>query len=213
MTLVAWVFWLQAESCESCHGEALSDFSSSVHHRRGVECQACHGTDALDSERTAQGQSPHVRQSTFLGKPKNIVEFCSRCHAADAESFRSGKHAGVMDCLACHSHHSTSPAEFAEISRACSRCHPAERIESIRVPLDSSRAQVKASSSKEAAVILESMRSSQHGLHVTGLRTDAERIRKLLNVSPLPLDVVGFVGLLLSAAGLSAAWIRRGGRR
>jgi hypothetical protein len=138
--MTAWLLVLALqESCESCHGDVLDDVGGSIHFKKGVDCKSCHGSDDIDSLKSAEGKSPHLFRPTFTGKPKDIVKFCARCHAAVAEHFASGKHAKnpkPMDCLACHSHHKTEEAEFSKLVKWCYACHkeqmgPSHEIQSI----------------------------------------------------------------------------------
>jgi hypothetical protein len=119
---------LLGQSCESCHAESKEEFEPSAHRLGGLDCASCHGSDGIDEKRIEAGRSPHLRLATFVGRPKDVIDFCRRCHGEVAQEFRAGAHASPasgkpLTCLTCHHHHSTEPARFKQIRGRCASCH------------------------------------------------------------------------------------------
>ncbi len=228
---------VQAEACDSCHGEQLGDYSGSVHHKKGLDCHSCHGTDVLDSMRAAEGKSPHLKAPTFFGKPKDMAAFCARCHAGVAEHFSAGKHAPKMDCLACHKHHATEPADFATTGKWCFSCHKQDMkgVDEIRSMLGEARSIRPRSTSlsntpgvpsfelraEEIQALVASLGELQHGVDrkaLGGVRDRASKLSSELSasiqsheseVARRPLYLIGFLVLWLATGFLAAAWVRK----
>ncbi len=83
--------------CIDCHDSDLmkpeykaipAEWRKSWHYRNGVSCQDCHGGDPKDA---ARSMTP---QSGFVGvpKPKEIPEFCGKCHLGIKENYLESGH-------------------------------------------------------------------------------------------------------------------------
>ena len=131
-------------SCIDCHtvrdhelearGEPrsphLEEFRNSLHYRKGVGCQDCHGGDpeSFDKWRSHRGvlNSRHAMSPT---NPLNLPPTCGRCHGPIFSAFSKHTHWDLLRdgdprapvCTTCHV--SMASQLFVPAPRLCSACH------------------------------------------------------------------------------------------
>jgi mono/diheme cytochrome c family protein len=124
-----------ANSCMACHqrsgDESSRLFAGSVHARRGLTCDACHGGDAKAQEK----QAAHA--ANFVGKPSAVeqVTVCGACHAQPSADFKASLHfpknfeTPRVTCGDCHGAHTVGSAS-RDFSFAvfCTNCHGLEYL-------------------------------------------------------------------------------------
>jgi predicted CXXCH cytochrome family protein len=133
-------------SCIDCHSklsgslnEPLQLWEKSVHREVGTTCDACHGGDPKDKDKTwmaHKASSAMARKIGFLGKPDEgeIPEFCGKCHVNIKDNYLESQHAemGTPDCVTCHTSHSVQRPSLAKMrEEVCSMCHEGPQIERI----------------------------------------------------------------------------------
>lgn len=127
-------------SCITCHESLLpstqrahdfSEWRDSVHAKRGVTCDQCHGGNAktTDVKQAHQG----VIRSTQPGSPlyfKRIADTCGKCHSPEATEYKKSFHArelertgGGPNCTTCHGSMATRILNPQELEQTCSLCH------------------------------------------------------------------------------------------
>lgn len=130
-------------ACVTCHqGLAPSlgavhnfnDWNGSVHARKGITCERCHGGNP--NEGNAQKAHQGILKSTHRESPlyfTAIPETCGRCHAAELEEFKKSYHYKELkrsgrgpNCLTCHGSMAIRIFEVKQLEQSCSLCH-AER--------------------------------------------------------------------------------------
>lgn len=126
-------------SCVRCHkrlvlsdpDEKFAEWQSSVHSRKGVTCDLCHGGDA-----NAQEKKAAHRTIVSLVDPKSPIHFrnvsntCGQCHPIQFTAFfYSGHFRGLAErergatCVTCHGGMATIVPEPEELPAKCSMCH------------------------------------------------------------------------------------------
>jgi len=138
------VFAAEKNSCIECHknlppgtyvGHKYPDYAGSVHDRKGVRCEACHGGDPVS--RDAKGAHAGMYKS---GDPKspiyyqNIPWTCGKCHERELVNFSQSKHYLELktsgkgpSCVTCHGSMGTFILNSAQIQEFCAVCHNSDR--------------------------------------------------------------------------------------
>lgn len=131
----------QAEnSCVRCHialpgssfvGVRSHDWSGSVHEKRGVTCDRCHGgnpgaSDRKDAHAGVLGSSD-PKSSVYF---KNVPATCGKCHGAELYEFTRSKHYRMLEsegrgpaCVACHGSMVVAVLSPENVAAVCERCH------------------------------------------------------------------------------------------
>ncbi|HUG13099.1 MAG TPA: cytochrome b/b6 domain-containing protein [Opitutaceae bacterium] len=144
----------QTRLCESCHvgngehgsrralgGKFVASFDQSVHgaalaggNGKAANCVDCHGAHEMNK----------AAISDALVNPIHITDTCAKCHATEAEEYRTSSHAiallaGNLDsagCTSCHGEHNimqradpASPVHKRNVSQqVCADCHASVRL-------------------------------------------------------------------------------------
>ncbi len=144
----------QVKLCESCHvsnvevaglshlgAKFVSGFDHSVHGAALAEgkadaasCVDCHGAHAMNKAAVADAKVNRI----------HLTETCAKCHAKEADHYRSSVHAtalakGNLDsaaCTSCHGEHDikrhtdpTSPVHKSNLAQqVCAECHASVRL-------------------------------------------------------------------------------------
>lgn len=127
-------------SCVTCHataGEAaelkhtFSDWEKSVHGQHAVGCEACHGGDAANAEKTASHKgllaSGSARSKVYF---TNIPATCGSCHAAEYAAFKQSRHHKELmktgkgpNCVTCHGAMASHILDPRTMEMTCTLCH------------------------------------------------------------------------------------------
>ncbi len=127
-------------SCVRCHsrlpvssfvGAKSHGWTGSIHQRRGVTCDKCHGGDPLAAEQKEAHRG--VLGSGNPGSPvyfKNIPSTCGKCHGAEFYKFTQSRHYKMLEsagkgpeCVTCHGSMITSVLAPDTIAAVCEQCH------------------------------------------------------------------------------------------
>jgi hypothetical protein len=116
-----------------------AEWRKSWHYRNGVSCQDCHGGDPKDA---ARSMTP---ESGFLGmpKPKEIPEFCGKCHLGIEKNYLESGHGKAFmttgrgpNCVLCHHSHDIQKASIEIINpKLCGICHTYDRAREMKAAL------------------------------------------------------------------------------
>lgn len=134
-------------SCRICHSEHAVAYKQSVHAELDISCVKCHGGDPGDPDRSSMDPAKGFKPTpTRL----DIPNFCSTCHADQAEmaqyglsayqheEYKKGGHGkalyngdtNVAVCTDCHGTHRIlriddprSDVWHGNIARTCAKCH------------------------------------------------------------------------------------------
>ncbi len=134
--------------CIDCHDSDLmkpeyraipAEWRKSVHYLNGVSCQDCHGGDPKDA---ARSMTP---QGGFVGvpKPKEVPDFCGKCHLGIKENYLEGGHGKALmttgsgpSCVLCHHSHDIQKASIGIIDpKLCGICHSYDRAQEMKAAL------------------------------------------------------------------------------
>ena len=127
-------------SCVHCHsrlpvssfvGAKSHGWTGSIHEKRGITCDKCHGGDPH-----APGQQEAhagVLGSSRPGSPvyfKNIPSTCGKCHGAEFYKFTQSRHYKILqsagkgpECVTCHGSMVTSILTPNTVAAVCEQCH------------------------------------------------------------------------------------------
>jgi len=72
-----------ADQCKMCHRVQHASWAASVHAKKGLDCEGCHGNGA-DYKAMGVMKNPSAARAAGLVVPG--VEFCRKCHGAKAEA-------------------------------------------------------------------------------------------------------------------------------
>jgi hypothetical protein len=125
-------------NCLECHSRQKDDFGqvvaiyrTSTHYLVTLGCDACHGGDSSESERSK------AHAGRFIARPDSsgTLEMCGKCHRQPLEFFKSSRHfadrANVkrLDCVECHGVHAIGAAsESFRWPQFCAGCHGLEYL-------------------------------------------------------------------------------------
>jgi hypothetical protein len=139
---------IEQNVCISCHAsdkmkpefrEITEAWQASWHAQNNISCESCHGGDSKDA---TMAMSPE-RGFVGIPQPKNVPEFCGKCHIAIATNFLESDHGKALkagrkapNCVTCHGSHNIQKASISIISeQLCTRCHTYERAQIMKQAL------------------------------------------------------------------------------
>jgi hypothetical protein len=134
--------------CIDCHTSDLmkeeyrkvpEDWRKSWHYKNGVSCQDCHGGDPRDATRSMLPEAGFVG----LPKPKEVPQFCGKCHLGIKDNFLESGHGKALTtagrgpgCVLCHGSHNIQKASIEIISpKLCGVCHKYDRAREMKASL------------------------------------------------------------------------------
>ena len=134
--------------CIDCHASDLmkedyrgipAEWRKSWHYKNGVSCQDCHGGDPKDAARSMKPESGFVGKP----KPKEIPEFCGKCHLGIKENYLESGHGKALkatgrgpNCVTCHHSHDIQKADINIINeKLCAICHTYDRAKEMKAAL------------------------------------------------------------------------------
>lgn len=154
MRKLAWLFFIplffiapptsaksaKEDSCVACHQKLKSssllehnyaDWKNSIHAKKGIGCEACHGGNpqAMDPVKAHQGVLPSgdKKSSVYF---QNVAQTCGKCHSEEYKEFKKSSHYRMLqntgkgpNCLTCHGSMATTILKYAEMENTCSLCH------------------------------------------------------------------------------------------
>jgi nitrate/TMAO reductase-like tetraheme cytochrome c subunit len=139
---------VEQSACIDCHASELikadyqkipGEWRQSWHYQNRVACQDCHGGDPKDA---AKSMTP---ESGFIGvpKPKQVPEFCGKCHIGIMENYLESGHGKALmttgrgpNCVLCHGSHNIQKASIDIISpKLCGVCHKYDRAKDMKASL------------------------------------------------------------------------------
>jgi hypothetical protein len=129
-----------ANSCVRCHaalpgnsfvGAKSHDWTGSIHQKRGVTCDKCHGGNpGVSTEKEAHAgvlASNNPRSRVYY---KNIPSTCGKCHGAEFYKFKQSRHYTILEstgkgaeCVTCHGSMVTTVVTPETVEAVCERCH------------------------------------------------------------------------------------------
>lgn len=134
--------------CIDCHTSSLmkedyreipAEWRKSWHYKNGVSCADCHGGDPRDAARAM------LPEAGFVGvpKPKQVPEFCGKCHLGIKESYLASGHGKALmttgrgpNCVTCHHSHDIQKANINIINeKLCGICHSYDRAREMKAAL------------------------------------------------------------------------------
>ncbi len=127
-------------TCVTCHESLLpskqrahdfTEWRDSIHARRGVTCDQCHGGDATSND--VKQAHLGIVKSTQANSPlyfKRVADACGKCHAPEAAEYKKSFHAKELartgrgpNCTTCHGSMATRILNPQELEQTCSLCH------------------------------------------------------------------------------------------
>jgi len=139
---------IEQNVCIDCHVSDLinedyreipAEWRKSWHYKYGVTCQDCHGGDPQDAARSMKPEAG------FLGvpKPKEVPEFCGKCHLGIKENYLESGHGKALkstgkgpNCATCHHSHDIQKADINIINeKLCDVCHSYDRAREMKAAL------------------------------------------------------------------------------
>ncbi|MCK9419167.1 MAG: cytochrome C [Nitrospirae bacterium] len=139
---------IEENLCISCHSSdtmkpefrVITDaWQSSWHAQNNISCEHCHGGDPKDA---SLSMSPH---RGFVGspQPKEVPEFCGKCHIGILSHFMESGHGKALaasqkapNCVTCHGAHNIQKATIDIINeQLCTKCHAYERAKVMKQAL------------------------------------------------------------------------------
>jgi nitrate/TMAO reductase-like tetraheme cytochrome c subunit len=134
--------------CIDCHMSDLmkedyreipAEWRKSWHYQNGVSCADCHGGDPKDAARSMKPESGFVG----VPKPKQVPEFCGKCHLGIKENYLESGHAKALmttgkgpNCVTCHHSHDVQKANINIINeKLCGVCHSYDRAREMKAAL------------------------------------------------------------------------------
>ncbi len=127
-------------SCVECHSQLTGDsfvgakshaWKGSVHQRRGVTCEKCHGGNpGASGQKEAHSGVLGSRSAQSPVYYKNIPSTCGKCHGAEFYKFTQSFHYRKLesagkgpDCVTCHGSMVTTVLAPDTVEAVCERCH------------------------------------------------------------------------------------------
>ena len=130
----------KGNSCVACHsrlsgssfvGAKSHSWAGSIHQKRGVTCDKCHGGDPLAAEQ--KDAHAGVLGSADPASPvyfKNIPAACGKCHGAEFYKFTQSRHYKILEstgkgpeCVTCHGSMVTTILTPDTVAAVCVQCH------------------------------------------------------------------------------------------
>lgn len=127
-------------TCAACHEKTdspatlehdFADWKGSVHARAGVACEACHGGNPAEADKTKAHKG--IDASTHQSSPlyfTNIPETCGACHQDELKAFKGSAHSRALqrtgqgpNCVTCHGSMANTVMTGREMERTCTLCH------------------------------------------------------------------------------------------
>lgn len=129
------------DGCANCHkgisvktygGHLFSDWAASVHAKRGVGCEACHGGDPSQTVEEAAHvgvyRSGDAKSTVYF---KNVPQTCGeKCHVKEYLNFIKSNHYRKLEgegkgpnCVTCHGSMAISIIGEKEMEGFCANCH------------------------------------------------------------------------------------------
>jgi len=111
----------QTSECLKCHNNKnIKDYSSSIHSKRNVGCDACH-----------KGGHEVKKINKY-----EISAVCGKCHGSHQKDFNNSIHTTVLKdgnknaptCVDCHGAHKIVGNKMSIESQACLKCHLDEKL-------------------------------------------------------------------------------------
>lgn len=142
------VFQVDAgNACITCHqalgpsverAHNFDEWEQSVHARKGINCEKCHGgnPNESDPQKAHQGilKSNQPKSPLYFS---NIPETCGQCHASELEQFKKSYHYRELkrsghgpNCITCHGSMAISIPKPKQLEQNCSLCHAQRQIAS-----------------------------------------------------------------------------------
>ncbi len=132
------------DSCIECHknlaassyaGHKFSDYTGSVHDRNNIRCEACHGGNPVNADKSASHKG--VYKSNDEKSPvyfRNIPQTCGKCHGKELVNFSRSRHYAELKtsgrgptCVTCHGSMGTFILTSDQIKEFCTVCHNSRR--------------------------------------------------------------------------------------
>jgi hypothetical protein len=131
-------------NCVTCHeklvpsparAHSFQEWKDSVHSRKGIGCEKCHGGDPSETDRQ-KAHRPVLRSSEKESPVyfTRIPESCGSCHADEFSEFRKSYHYKELrrtgrgpNCVTCHGSMATHLLETKQMEETCSLCHAEPR--------------------------------------------------------------------------------------
>ncbi len=127
-------------SCVRCHsqlpgssfvGAKSHGWTGSIHQKRGVTCDKCHGGNPVAAEQKAAHAgvlgSADPQSTVYY---KNIPSTCGKCHGAEFYKFTQSRHYKILEsagrgpeCVTCHGSMVTSVLTPDTVAAVCGQCH------------------------------------------------------------------------------------------
>ena len=127
-------------SCVRCHsrlpgssfvGAKSHSWSGSIHQKRGVTCDKCHGGNPLVAEQKDAHEgvlgSSDPKSAVYY---RNIPSTCGKCHGAEFYKFTQSRHYKILEsagkgpeCVTCHGSMVTSILTPDTVAAVCVQCH------------------------------------------------------------------------------------------
>ena len=127
--------------CAECHlvnstprsRTHILDWQRSVHAKRGVGCEACHGGDAetVDPMRAHLAIKGSEDPTSMIARA-NLPDTCGKCHTRSAEQFKKSRHFVILrsgqdiaapTCSTCHGEAGATLPDAEEGKMQCAQCH------------------------------------------------------------------------------------------
>lgn len=127
-------------ACIACHqrlapspgrSHDFREWEKSVHAKKGVACENCHGGDPTEED-TVKAHQKILRpyQAKSPTSYAQIPETCGKCHAPELEEFKKSAHykelkqGGIApNCVTCHGSMAIGILEPRQLEQTCSLCH------------------------------------------------------------------------------------------
>ena len=130
----------ESNSCVNCHmrlpgssfiGVRSHSWKGSIHQKKGVTCDKCHGGNPHASDQKAAHAgvlgSSDPRSPVYY---KNIPSTCGKCHGGEFYKFTQSLHYKILEskgkgpeCVTCHGSMVTSILTPDTVASVCEQCH------------------------------------------------------------------------------------------
>lgn len=127
-------------SCVGCHQKGgvpetvehdFAEWKDSSHARAGVSCEACHGGNPAEQDKTKAHMG--ILPSTDKKSPlyfTNIPASCGACHQDELKAFQSSAHSKALqrtgqgpNCVTCHGSMANRVLAPHDMEMTCTLCH------------------------------------------------------------------------------------------